>query len=104
MKQLCPICYAPMLTYSDYLDGHTLLEAGEDCPYGCFAHRYGYGNTEITVNIRGHHIQFFYSHLESHRDVKIEWEAVEVLFVPARAALIEDLRAQRKAEWDQLRN
>ena len=83
-----------MQTYSDYLDGHTLMESGEECLYGCFMHRYGYGNTEIMVNIRGHKIQFFYSHFEKHDDVQIEWAAVEELFAPARAALIEDLRAK----------
>ena len=83
-----------MLTWSDYLDGHTLLESGEECPYGCYRHQYGYGNTEVNVNIRGHKFIFGYSYVDNCGDAQAEWAAVEELFTPARACLIEDMRVR----------
>jgi hypothetical protein len=83
-----------MQIYSDYLDGHTLMESGEECIYGCFVHRYAYGNTDITVNIRGHHFMFSHCYLDEYQATQEEWAAVEELFDPARAALIEDLRTR----------
>jgi hypothetical protein len=97
MKAPCPVCYADMLTWSDYLDGHTLMESGEECPHGCFLHRDAYGNTEITVNIRGHHFMFGHCYLDGFEASQEEWAAVEALFVPARAALIEDLRMKTRS-------
>jgi hypothetical protein len=94
MNHPCPVCYAPMETYSDYLDGHTLLESYEECPHGCYVYRYGYGNTEMMVNIRGHKILFGHSYQDKQEDIKADWAAVEELFEPARKALIEDLRAK----------
>jgi hypothetical protein len=100
MKAPCPICYAPMTRYTDYIDGHTLCESSEDCPYGCYFHHYGYGYTEVMVNIRGHRIMFGHSYLDEFADTQAEWEAVQSLFEPARAALIEDLRTKIHGQTD----
>ena len=93
MKNIpCPICYVPMKVSTDYIDGHTLIESEEICKYGCYHHHYAYGYTEVAITICGQRIVFHHSYMDSPVENMETWGAIQQLFEPARAALIEDLR------------
>lgn len=49
MDKTCPICGAATRTYSDYMDGHLLLESGSECPTGHWSYEYSYGSTRVLV-------------------------------------------------------
>jgi hypothetical protein len=82
----CPVCGTGMVHYSDYLDGHTLLEQYEDCPYGCYSTEFAHGHYRSFVKIRQYLAEFGGSHHLTFDQMACRQAAVELLIDFAKHA------------------
>ena len=58
----CPVCYSETKHYSGYGD-YYLCEESDECPHGCYSYEYSYGNSAVTISIRGHVIPFYWGYI-----------------------------------------
>lgn len=80
----CPVCESELESWSDHLDGHTLLESLDRCPKRHYFHEYMYGHTWTQV---GSH-RFLGHYTDTLEDVREREEAVN--------QAVEDLKKKLK--------
>lgn len=86
----CPVCYSPCKVTTDVQDFY-ICEQYIACSHGCYAYEFSYGSYRVHIQIRGHNVEFYWHYSDPSGDSRPRNEAIEVVTLAARKALLEDL-------------
>lgn len=86
----CPVCYS-LCTRTTAIESFYLCEEYIACPRGCYAYEFSYGSSRVHFSIRGQNVEFYWHYSDPSGDFRPRNEAIEIVTLAARKALLEDL-------------
>ncbi len=94
----CPVCGTRIRDIYNCVSEGVLHESAEECPHGCWYHQYAYGSSEYTINIRGHHLQFYSHYSMTPQEGVDNGNAIDLVLAAAQQALLEDYWVKSQSE------
>ncbi len=86
----CPVCGTEMKHSYSFCTEGIVGESEEECPNGCYYLLFAYGNTDITITIREHHVTFYSSYHDEPQECRDYSDAQEIIIRAAQQCLLED--------------